>query len=165
MRKTDTLSYKIKACSVFALLVGLFAVLAAGCSKQEEKSPEYTSDISSSDSSKNSIADFFSSQTVTTMAKITLPTVDSTGSYTGSFSGGRPTETKATLDGNKITMGEVSLIPITKPAPAETAESTSEAATAENTRFPLEIPKGTIETGDFFVIGEDTTATMVYGFN
>lgn len=159
MRKTDTLSYKIKACTVFALLVGLFAVLAAGCSDQEGNNPEYTSN------SQNSNAEYFSNQTVTTVAKITLPTKDSTGAYTGSFSGGRPTETKVTIDGNKITMGEVSLMPITKPAPPEVTESSSETPAAEDTRFSFDFTKGTIDTGDFFVIGEDTTATMVYGFN
>lgn len=159
MRKTDTLAYKIKACTVFALMVGLFAVLAAGCSDQEGNNPEYTSN------SLNSNAEYFSNQTVTTMAKITLPTRDPSGANTGSFSGGRPTETKVTIDGNKITMGEVSLIPITKPATPEVTESSSEASAAEDTRFSLDFSIGTIDTGDFFVIGEDTTATMVYDFN
>lgn len=151
MKKKDTALYKFKVCAVSILLCGLFTVFAVGCSNQEADNPENTSNHQNGSAG---------SPSVNTISKITLPTNDSTGS----FSGGRPTGSKETLP-DKITMGEISIIPITKPEPSD--ETTSSAATAdnENTKFSFDFSRGTFATGDFFDIGEDTTPTMVYGFN
>ena len=154
MRKNDTALYKIKVCAISVLLCGLFTVFAVGCSNQEGDDSESTSE------SQNSNVEFPS---VSTVPKITLPTNGSAGVLTGNFSGGRPSETKATLDGNKVTIGEIALIPITRPdVPDETVSDTKDA---DNTKFDFELPKGTINTQDVFDIVDDTTATMVYGFN
>ena len=155
MKKKDTALYKCKTCAVSILLCGLFTVFAVGCSNQEAENPENTS------YHQNESADFPPANTI---SKITLPTKDSTGTHTGSFSGGRPTGSKETIP-EKITLGEASLIPFTRPEPSD--ETTTSAVTAENenTKFSFDFSIGTLATGDFFDIGEDTTPTMVYGFN
>lgn len=160
MKRKDTASYKVKACAVSILLCSLFAVLAVGCSNQEADNPENTSQYQSGNlsSKDNGTADKI---TLPTDNKITLPKNDSTGS----FSGGRPTEPGQTTPGHKLTMGEITLVPFTRPeAPKETT-STAATVPSENTDFSFDISVGTIPTGSFFVIGEDTTPTAVHGFN
>ena len=155
MKEKDTAIYKFKACAVSVLLCGLFAVFAAGCSGQEADNPENPSNHQNEDADSPSI---------NAGSKITLPTNDSTGVYTGSFSGGRPTGSKETLP-EKITMGEISIAPITKPQPSDETVSGSVTEENENTKFSFDFSRGTLDAGGFFDIGEDTTPTMVYGFN
>ena len=160
MRKNDTALYKIKVGAVSVLLCGLFTVFAVGCSSNDGGSPDETENTSLSDSqSKN--ANF---EPGTAISKITFPTMPPSSDHTGTFGNGRPTETKPVPEGNKITIGELEIIPITRPDPAEPPES-STAAAADDTKFNIELPKGTLNTEGFFDIVDDTTATMVYGFN
>lgn len=160
MKKNDTAFYKIKVGAVSLLLCGLFTVFAVGCSSNDGGNPDESENSLLSDDQSNN-ADF---EPGTSVSKITFPSMSPSTNHTGSFGNGRPTETKPAPEGGKITIGELEIIPITRPDSTEPPESSTDEA-AEDTRFNIELPRGTLSTKDSFDIVDDTTATEVYGFN
>lgn len=151
MRKTDTALYKAKVCAVSVLLGGLFTLFAAGCSERVGNNPENASD------SQNGNAELSSNSAAVTAADTDL-------------SGEAPELTRITLEGGKITMekitaGEISIAPVTSPEVPYLIVSGHETGGNEGTGIGFDLPQNTLNTQDHFVMGEDTTATMVYGFN
>ena len=108
-----------------------------------------------------------------------------TGIQTGAFNNGRPTETRPSPEGGRVTIGELEIVPFTKPDITTAPEVTAaEAEETDETRYNMENPKITFDdnrdpdatrsnverpkitlNGDSFDIVDDTTATEVYGFN
>lgn len=163
MRKNDTALYKIKVGAVSVLLCGLFTVFAVGCSSNNEGDPDETENTSLSDSRSKSI-NF--EPVVTSISKMTLPAISPSGDYTGAFNGGRPTETKPAPEGNKITIGELEIVPITRPdktdKPEEPDEPVQDTEETEDDLPGIELPRVTLTLPDNVGI---TTGTIVYGFN
>ena len=159
MKKNDTALYKLKVAAVSVLLCGLFTVFAVGCSSNDGGKPdESENNLLSDDRSNNAVF-----EPGTSISKITFPPMLPSTDHTGSFGNGRPTETKPAPEAGKITIGELEIIPITRPDPTEPPESS--AAAADDTRLDIDLPRVTLNPNDSFDIVDDTTATEVYGFN
>ena len=154
MKKHDTFIYKFKACATAAVLCGLFTVFAVGCSqKTYSESPQQSANISSS---SNSASIDFSG--IELQTRITFPEM--------SDAEPDPSHIRTIDSIDDVTMGQLSLGEPTIPDDETTSVPIIAIFENEKTETKAPFSRETMATLEgVFVIGEDTTATMVYGFN
>ncbi len=147
MKKHDTPLYKFKICGAAALLCGVFLTFAAGCTQKTNSTTQQSPDIDLS-------------------SLETFPRMTFTGLSEFKFDTSVKEISGAEITKLEITQQQVTLMEITKADSEVTTEPAVTVWKHEKTEAENPLSKETMATvEDAFVIGEDTTPTMVYGFN
>ncbi len=144
MKKHDTPIYKFKACAAAVILCGLFTVFAVGCSqKTESENPQHSASRDISD--------------LEVHTRITFPELSKL----------EPDQSyiRTIVSAEILTMEEISLGELTIPDGETTTNPSMAVFENEKTENNPFLKETMVTPEDVFVIGEDTTATMVYGFN
>lgn len=155
MKKHDTPLYKFKICAAATLLCGVFLTFAAGCTQKTDSTPEQSSDIDLSS------LETFPLVTFTELSKFDFDT------SVKEFSGSEITSSGSEITRFEITQQQqITLNEITKSDSGITTEPDVTVLKNEKTESENSFSRETMPTfEDAVIIGENTSTTIVYGFN